>query len=1045
MNNEHVRNSTPTFIDHKPIGDDLFEGQPQKRISYSISKLIKLNQIEVKLIGLDGPWGAGKSNLVKMVAENLEDSHHVFYFDAWGHQEDLQRRAFLEELTADLSDNELIEKQKWQDRVKSLLSRKRETTTKTIPKISNGVIVTIIVLLLTPITVEIAQLIDNFLWAIFISVLPIISGFLAYIYASCKENRLYTLHELYSIYSDQQASSDTHTVISEREPTVREFQEWMNELSEALDNNKKLIIVFDNMDRLPSDKVRQMWSSIHTFFSEEYYENIWVIIPFDRMHLKDTFRDNGSLTLDQFFAKTFSVIYRVALPVLTDWQGYFNLRFREAFKESEVEEFDFVRKIFVSFQVDITPRKIISFINELVALRLTMEERIPLRYIALFVLAKGEILADPVANILGKQFLGNSSRLFKNDQDLQDYIAALVYNVPVSLASQVTLTKEIRTSLDGGDSLRLSVLTDHVHFSDILEQVVAESYFDVSNACSALSILLAKPGKLKCSDIQLQRIWDGLCYLKLQESHNEIEFTEPHKILMSNVSKNSMKALVKFILDSIRNVEQFDGAEYFYTMKAVEDHSREVSEDFEFKSLVQRKTVSPEVFIDYLSVARDSYLDYGLDYDEELLLEYVKNRIPDQLEGFDVISVLKNKKLNKLLEDSLVSCIENDTITADNFTPFFKLYRMVATKTPVQYLNVEKVVEFFPSVEVGSEAELELLAMRFAHGGSISPQGGRFDDITEEVDEARIAQIAEIIEYYSDLGDLLIDCVNWHPEGFKELVSNLIMKCDGPSRLSITDVLSCFTEILEVLEIDPEVFLNQLNSWSEFAKKEITPQNVSDIILDQEFFRIAANSECELSKHIVNMMVIYLEAVDREAWYNSFRESDPYLLAVSMQLLKDKQLRNVPKNAILELKLVLSEIAQGIIVWNSKGVLELFYQRTHKNRLKATAKEIRDMFIRERNITPQIFLLLSDLLFDCAALDEKSSDSIRGILSPVLENDECLRIFMEHTPKIVSLIKNAGVDAENFVESVKDYLQSNDDNTDFGGFRNAVVEAAMDR
>ena len=31
-----------------------------------------------------------------------------------------------------------------------------------------------------------------------------------------------------------------------------------------------LLIVFDNLDRLNSDKVKSLWSSIHTFFAEDY-------------------------------------------------------------------------------------------------------------------------------------------------------------------------------------------------------------------------------------------------------------------------------------------------------------------------------------------------------------------------------------------------------------------------------------------------------------------------------------------------------------------------------------------------------------------------------------------------------------------------------------------------------------------------------------------------------------------------------------------------------------------------------------------------------
>ena len=67
----------------------------------------------------------------------------------------------------------------------------------------------------------------------------------------------------------------------------------MRELSNALD--KEVIVVYDNMDRLPKEKMNNLWSMIHTFFSEHgshenhRHEKIWVIVPFDRAHIGEAF------------------------------------------------------------------------------------------------------------------------------------------------------------------------------------------------------------------------------------------------------------------------------------------------------------------------------------------------------------------------------------------------------------------------------------------------------------------------------------------------------------------------------------------------------------------------------------------------------------------------------------------------------------------------------------------------------------------------------------------------------------------------------------
>ena len=73
----------------------------------------------------------------------------------------------------------------------------------------------------------------------------------------------------------------------------------MNDLSNYISKQKKpkLIIVYDNMDRLPADKVKELWSSIHTFFSENGFPNIWVIIPFDEKHLSCAFGESNDISI----------------------------------------------------------------------------------------------------------------------------------------------------------------------------------------------------------------------------------------------------------------------------------------------------------------------------------------------------------------------------------------------------------------------------------------------------------------------------------------------------------------------------------------------------------------------------------------------------------------------------------------------------------------------------------------------------------------------------------------------------------------------------
>ena len=106
----------PRFISNQPCGKDKTEGNSQKRLSNAIAEHItstdsrETNNNIPRIIGLKGEWGVGKSNVIRQLQENekIKSDYYIFEYDAWGHQEDLQRRSFLETLTTELIDKGLL-------------------------------------------------------------------------------------------------------------------------------------------------------------------------------------------------------------------------------------------------------------------------------------------------------------------------------------------------------------------------------------------------------------------------------------------------------------------------------------------------------------------------------------------------------------------------------------------------------------------------------------------------------------------------------------------------------------------------------------------------------------------------------------------------------------------------------------------------------------------------------------------------------------------------------------------------------------------------
>lgn len=155
------------FLSNKPLGEDLFDGQSQDKVAMALMQHIqdvdsiaepKDEDEEEKalprIIGIEGKWGSGKSNTLLQLKKKLGKDYFFFTYDAWGNQEDLQRRSILQLLTNRLIKDEKLEGDtqikrfssaidvrpelhtcSWQDRVDNLTSRKSSTRNITVPSI----------------------------------------------------------------------------------------------------------------------------------------------------------------------------------------------------------------------------------------------------------------------------------------------------------------------------------------------------------------------------------------------------------------------------------------------------------------------------------------------------------------------------------------------------------------------------------------------------------------------------------------------------------------------------------------------------------------------------------------------------------------------------------------------------------------------------------------------------------------------------------------------------------------------------------------------
>ena len=112
-----------------------------ERVARSIAEVVQ-TESGGKAIGLEGGWGSGKSTIVRLISQELsgsdERAHKIAVFDMWSHQDDPLRRTFLENLIKQVQQLGWINKEQWDRRIAELTKRRREDTTRVVPRLTGA-------------------------------------------------------------------------------------------------------------------------------------------------------------------------------------------------------------------------------------------------------------------------------------------------------------------------------------------------------------------------------------------------------------------------------------------------------------------------------------------------------------------------------------------------------------------------------------------------------------------------------------------------------------------------------------------------------------------------------------------------------------------------------------------------------------------------------------------------------------------------------------------------------------------------------------------
>lgn len=524
---------TVRFIRDIPADDDFFK--THTRVATAIVRAIEENP-EIKVIGLLGRWGSGKSTVANKVVELLEAPEtsvfKVFPYDAWLHQSDPLRRSFLESLILTLVRVDAIAPGKWMRKLNKLNRPVEDARTIETPVLSSDARWLALSLLAVPIALGFlgfetlkaafgAEATPLGRWTIGASILLMLAPGITWLvlYASRRpwghlfdagcgfwkktfwqpvdaEGEPVSAFQIFVQGPSKQ--TDTRTFRS-NEPTSLEFGRMFQKIAkEVRDRGHRLVILIDNLDRVDQDEALGMWATIRSFFlasnetddakTESFHPT--VILPIDRHAVEDLFAGgdqsdprDGRDRARSFMDKTFDVTFEVTEPVHSDWRDFLAQQMEWMFGAAFRPSWAFwTRRLFESelarphAKAGSRPSAVVTprEINKLL-------NRVGALYlqwagskIPVEVMALYVIRRDDIDGGVLRFMQTYSAEIAEVAPDWKRQLAALHYGVEPDIAAQVLLAEPIREAIIDRDQDALKLLSAIPGFGDTFEYATSD-------------------------------------------------------------------------------------------------------------------------------------------------------------------------------------------------------------------------------------------------------------------------------------------------------------------------------------------------------------------------------------------------------------------------------------------------------------------------------------------------------------------------------------------------------------------------------------------
>ncbi|ULJ74205.1 P-loop NTPase fold protein [Rhizobium gallicum] len=539
----------------EPSSEDQFNGKGHERTAAALSRAIANFSGHDRAIGLDGPWGSGKSTVVEIARKILAEKktkenrdYRFFTFDIWQSQGSSFRRSLLERFldwTITTFPKHRAALQEVERNVKGKVRQVHSTNQSILDWW--GVLV-IAALPFLPLYYfwakkefdDAKEKVDFFSSYSFELLALFVLGTLAWAMwkTICERRRSggswwrgivaryrAALSQTLLIGSKQFEDQKVTQYIRETDPNDFEFQTTLRKILSIVQSDKvRVVIVLDNIDRLPKKEISDYWAQVRAVFSgnpavvdSDPARSVTVIVPYHRHLVEDQTaaisQGQGPAAISplgarEIFTKTFDEILQVSPPVMSNSREFFIEKIRKALPD--VSDRDELFRVYLIFDRIIrdqsgsaTPRQIIAFINELCGIYVLHDGRFKLPTVAVYIAYQDALEANPgVLN--DPNSVDPRVRQIANDRDLEQNLSAMIFNVDPDLALQLMLDQRIKDAAVQ-TAERLVEISNSAGFDVRVDQVVQENVdeWDDSSELSTVVSNFAALSKVYTGDAKL--------------------------------------------------------------------------------------------------------------------------------------------------------------------------------------------------------------------------------------------------------------------------------------------------------------------------------------------------------------------------------------------------------------------------------------------------------------------------------------------------------------------------------------------------------------